>query len=366
MLSLLAGSTLRPSISQADDPAEKSDIDFSILTETQWRAIEESIDRAILWLARQQKPTGGFADSGAWEPGVTGLCLLALLSRGHLPGEGPHGDSLLKGVEYVIKSQSPNGLLSRIRSKQAANYNHGIGSLLLSEVYGLTQPTNDLKIKNTIAHCIDYAALRLSSPKAHREDEGGWRYLTRHAVSDSDLSLTSWHLMFLRSARNAGFEIDPRLINDGLEYVKRVFDEGRGTFRYEIYTDDPGYNHTRAMAGAGILSLAMTGEHHSRLARIAADNLLKKPFNQYDHPIPGEKHQCYSAFYCSQAMFHMGGNYWKQFYPQLSATLLKAQMEEGYWRPLSGDDGSFGHPYVTALTILALTAPFQLLPIFQR
>ena len=359
----LAGGAFSGKLVCAD---EKPEVDFSILSSARWKEIEETVDRGLEWMAGQQKPTGGYSYSDLGEPGISGLCLLAYLSRGHLPGEGKYRSVLSKCLEYILGCQSRNGMLSKGMNSQAANYNHGIGSLALSETYSLVNPSDSERLKKTIERCVEFAAQRLSVPKNHRDDEGGWRYLRRHAESDSDLSITSWHLMFLRSARNAGFEIDGKLIEEGLEYVKRVFDERRGTFRYEIHTDDPGYNHTRAMAGAGILSLAMTGEHHSKLARIAADNLLKTPFMQYDHPVSGEKHQCYSAFYCSQAMFHMGGDYWKKFYPQLSSTLIKSQKSDGSWRPVSGDDARYGLPYIAALTILALTAPFQLLPIFQR
>ena len=43
--------------------------------------------------------------------------------------------------------------------------------------------------------------------------------------SDSDLSVTGWHLMFLRSARNAGFDVPDRAIADAVAYIRRTFSE---------------------------------------------------------------------------------------------------------------------------------------------
>ena len=44
-------------------------------------------------------------------------------------------------------------------------------------------------------------------PKLHAVDKGGWRYLRLRGIEhpDSDLSITAWQLMFLRSARNASY-----------------------------------------------------------------------------------------------------------------------------------------------------------------
>jgi hypothetical protein len=172
--------------------------------------------------------------------------------------------------------------------------------------------------------------------------------------------------MFLRSARNAGFEVDIQLIDDAIAYIHRLHDPQRKTFRYEIHTDDPDYNHTRGMAGAGVLALALAGEHQSPHAKDAARYILDRPFDQYNHPIPGEQYHCYAAFYCSQGMFQIGGDYWKKFYPQLARTLVSAQGGDGAWRPRSGGDVQYGEPYMTALSILALSPPFQMLPIFQK
>jgi hypothetical protein len=120
------------------------------------------------------------------------------------------------------------------------------------------------------------------------------------------------------------------------------------------------------MAGAGLLSLSLAGEHHSDFAKNAANYILKQPFDQFGRPNRGEEYPCYGAFYCSHAMFQMGGEYWKKFYPQLVKSVLKAQRADGSWMMQQGMDVQYGLSYTTALTILALTPPYQMLPIFQR
>ena len=75
----------------------------------------------------------------------------------------------------------------------------------------------------------------------------------------------------------------------------------------------------------------------------------------------------YGAFFCSQAMFQLGGDYWRGFYPILLRTLTDNQRADGSWHLESwGTDRRYGNVYTTALAVLALSPPYQLLPILQR
>ena len=71
-------------------------------------------------------------------------------------------------------------------------------------------------------------------PKDLPVDRGGWRYITDDGMNDSDLSITGWQLMFLRSARNAGFDVPQQPIDDAVQYVRRTFNKRNGTFGYVI------------------------------------------------------------------------------------------------------------------------------------
>ena len=120
------------------------------------------------------------------------------------------------------------------------------------------------------------------------------------------------------------------------------------------------------MAGAGILALSLAGQHHTEMAQKTGDWLLQRPFTQYDRPIRGENWHVYSAFYSSQALFQLGGRYWESVYPTFVYTVTRHQSRYGSWRPAGGNDLHYGNAYTTAMTVLALTPPYQLLPIFQR
>ncbi|MFO0916841.1 MAG: hypothetical protein U0872_00800 [Planctomycetaceae bacterium] len=347
---------------QCEDEAD----DALLVSDQDWRLMEETVDQGLAWLARQQLNDGSFCTNTRDEPGITGLCVMAFLSRGHLPGQGRYGTQLERARDYLLTCQQPDGLVARQRHPYHGAYSHGIGSLVIAEMYGMSKTSQEPRHRQTIERAIQFSGHRYSQPKANPEDEGGWRYLRRHAQSDSDLSVTSWNVMFLRSAKNSGFDVNGAWIEEALAYMKRLYDPSRKTFRYEFKTDSPEYNHTRGMAGAGVLSFALAGQHQSDMAKQAAQAILNQPFDQYVRPARGEEYPCYAAFYCSQGMFQMGGKYWREFYPQTLHTLAKAQRGDGSWIVPQGGDSQYGAPYMTALSILALTPPYQMLPIFQR
>src|SRR3954468_14814114 len=86
----------------------------------------------------------------------------------------------------------------------------------------------ELAIRKSISATLEMQAW----PKLSAADRGGWRYIDRLDQVDSDLSVTGWQLMFLRSARNSGFEVPADRVNDAVAFVKRSFDEREGLFVY--------------------------------------------------------------------------------------------------------------------------------------
>ena len=198
-------------------------------------------------------------------------------------------------------------------------------------------------------------------------DHGGWRYLHRTQDFDSDLSVTSSQLMFLRSAKGAGFKVPAEWIDEALDFVKRCFEEQEGRFRYESHGSHRSRQSSRGMVGAGILSLSLAGMHDTPMVRRAGNWLLRHPFDTYGKTIGDIDRFHYGAFYCSQGMFQLGKPYWQDFYSRLARTLLENQLEEGQWPPESSHrDIMYGSTYSTALAVLALSPQYQVLPIFQR
>jgi hypothetical protein len=362
--------TSPPSASRDATPA-------NVLTPAQWQRVDAATSRALTWLASQQQPDGSFPTLESGQPAITGLSMMAFIAHGHVPGKGQYGPRLERASDYVLSCQKQNGLVAKLGPDGAeltrqvsheiggcATYNHAISSLVLSEMYGMSPPTRAHRLESAIRKAIA-ATLEMQAWSKNPADRGGWRYLDVFDDVDSDLSVTGWQLMFLRSARNAGFDVPNQRIDEAVAFVRRSFDERQGIFVYN--TRRP--SRTRSMAGAGILALAHAGFHNSEEARRAGDWLLAHGFEEYNRTIPGQASDRYhyGLFNCCQAMYQLGGKYWERFYPPAVEAILANQKPDGSW-PVDSQyhDSPYGKAYSTALAIIMLGAPNQLLPIFQR
>ncbi len=78
-------------------------------------------------------------------------------------------------------------------------YDHAISSLALCELYGMNPTRNAARMKTAIEKALRVTLEMQHWPKDIPDDEGGWRYINDYDQTDSDLSVTGWHLMFLRS-----------------------------------------------------------------------------------------------------------------------------------------------------------------------
>ncbi len=346
------------------------------LPEGRWKQVESSVDRALAWLASQQAADGSFQTAPAGQPAVTSLCIMAFLSRGHQPGYGPYGAQIDKAIDFVISCQMPDGLFSYLppeamhidkRPSHTAVYNHAIAGLMLGEVYGHVTGQRMRDAKTAITRALQFTRDLQTRPKA-AYDKGGWRYLRIYSArNDSDLSVTAWQLMFLRSARNAEFDVPQRFIDDAMGFVHRCWNPAESMFDYEIGPDGGAGRATRGVTGAGIVSLSLAGEHQTAMAQMAGNWLLAHPFRGVGETYGTTDRSFYSMYYCSQAALQLGGRYWQGIFPPIVNTLLSSQNPDGSWQPeFSENDAMFGSCYSTALAVLALTPPYQLLPVYQR
>jgi hypothetical protein len=354
-----------------------------VLDLEQWSAVEDSVDKGLAWLAREQQRDGSFPTMPHGQPGVTSLCVMAFMAHGHLPGEGEYGEQLRKAVEFTINCQKPNGLVALVApgSKElvrsvdhtignSAVYNHAISALMLSEAYAMSGGDQAKELSRSIEQALGTTLAMQKFPKTRAVDEGGWRYLDLHDDGiESDLSVSGWQLMFLRSAKNAGFDVPDEPIEAAVDYVTNCFLQEFNTFGYTA----EGRQLSRGMAGAGILALAHAGKHKSFQANAAGRWLLQYSFDdynreiQFDRGVESKDRYHYALFNCCQGMYQLGGKFWTEFFPRTAQTLIKNQNPDGSWPADNrGSDAPFGSTYTTSLVVLSLGAPNQLLPIFQR
>jgi hypothetical protein len=314
-------------------------------------ALDQAVDGALVYLAASQDREGAWSVGYRGKnPAITALAVMAFLSAGHVPGEGKYGDNVKRGIEYVLSAQAPNGLMASEGHYEM--YQHGICTLMLAEVVGMT----DGRLAETVKSKLEKAVqVILRGQRKSGYHKGGWRY--RVQGDDGDISVTGWQLMALRAAKNVGCDVPPEAIDEAVEFIKRCHDPYTGGYRYL-----PGAQVTLACTGTSVLALELCGKqyHRSETSLKAGAFLLKNEMSR------SRAHYYYGIYYCSQAMFQLGDNYWNSFRTKLHEQLLPNQNANGSWTGRISDDVQFGPNYCTSMAVLALTVEYRFLPIYQR
>ncbi len=334
---------------------------------------EAAVDEALVYLAKSQNQDGswnsgrafGGPNGGMRDPAITALSVMAFLSAGHVPGEGPYGTAVEKGIRFVC-SQQRNGLFSSTEQGQTVMYSHGICTLMVAEAVGLlpdrTEAANLRKRLELGVRLIQEAQTKAG------QNAGGWRYQPR--PGDADISVSAWQVMALRAAKNVGCDVPTETVERAVGYIKRCHDPRVGGYRYTAFG-----NVTVPCTAASILSLELCGkEYHKSEESLRAASYITSSLagNDFRQPVGfrGQQHFFYGIYYSSQAMFQIGGDWWKWYRQYLHAILLNPegnrQQPGGYWNGVSGDDTMAGVNYCTAMAVLALTVEYRFLPIYQR
>ncbi|MFP4355080.1 MAG: prenyltransferase/squalene oxidase repeat-containing protein [Phycisphaerae bacterium] len=320
--------------------------------------IDESIDKALVYLAGQQQKDGSFASgSMTGNVGITSLCVMAFLAKGYTPGQGPYHQQIQKGIDFVLDHRDDDSGLLRGLPKRASHgpmYGHTISALLLSEVSGMVDPARQERIDKALANALRVilSAQQIEKDKKHA---GGWRY--QPTSKDSDISCTGWAVMTLRSARGNGAKVPNNSIADAIEYVLRCRN-GDGGFAYQ-----PGGSSGLARTGTALLCLELAGQHGKPVTRAAGDYILNNR--------PGRFGQggffYYGLYYASQGMFQLGGKHWQKWAEHMYEMMLAHQSKkDGSWPSGSGNEAKAGQAYATAMAVLAMTVSYRQLPIYQR
>jgi hypothetical protein len=315
--------------------------------------VDRAVRRALVYLRRSQGIDGCWQSFGFGQPrsaGVTGLGVMAFLSAGQTPTEGEHARAVETGVRWVLSRQRANGVIAT--DGEYEMYHHGICTLMLAEVAGMCRGELADDVRNGLAKAVEVI---LKAQRRLGSNDGGWRYTV--VGSDADLSVTGWQLLALRAAKNTGCDVPAAAIERAVEFLRRCYDESRGGFAYTAR----GYL-TVPCTGTGILGLELCGRdlHRCRESLRAGTYILRHPVNL------DQQHCFYGLYYCSQAMFQLGGNYWDAYRARLHEVLLTSQHGDGSWMGSDGEARRVGPNYTTAMAVLALTVEYRFLPIYQR
>jgi hypothetical protein len=303
------------------------------------------LEGAMRFLAQRQSPGGGWAGNGNnHQAAITAYVLNAFLANGHVPGEGPHGQTVQRGVDFLLDCVRPDGYVAAPTGENNM-YGHGIATIVLGETYGMTR---DERLRPALER-----AVRLIIQT--QNNQGGWRYQPR--VADADISVTVLQVTALRVAKNSGLDVPQRTIDRATSYVRACFHEQSGGFTYQSGGGAPGFARTCA----AIYSLQVLGHYDDPMVLRGAEYARRTYGNQMEW-------FTYGNFYGAPAHYMIGGDAWTQWYTLARNRLLPAVLTDGersYWRPLEGGNGQ-NDVFATAVYATVLAMPYQYLPLYQR
>lgn len=326
--------------------------------------IDAGVSKAIGYLVSQQKPNGAITDRGH-ENAMTALAIMSMAAVGHQPADAtPEGIAMTRGLRFLLGEgrQDKAGYFGA--SDGSRMYGHGIVTLMLTEMLGMgVDPEMDQQLHEACQKAIDLI-VRSQRIKKGANARGGWRYTPD--AGDSDLSVSIWQLMALRSAKNDGLDVASATIDDAVGYLRRSFTspldaqgnpkDSKAGFSYEPNGGGPSFT----MTSAGLLAMQVCGQYESPLVVGSADWLLEHP------PKWNERFILYGLYYFAQGMHQRGGSHAERAASIVSELLLSKQKDNGAWESSSGEEQNAGSVYCTAMAVLSLSVKYHYLPIYQR
>jgi hypothetical protein len=305
------------------------------------------------------------------DTGATALSLLAFQGAGYHHREHQYKDVVRNGLNYLLTSQKEDGdlfvPLDNNSNRSVWLYSHSLATIALCEAYGMTQ---DPELREPAQRAIDFIVA------SQHEERGGWRY---SPGVGSDTSVTGWMMMALKSGELAGLTVPKETYSNIDKWLTRAQQSPTQPhlYRYNPYAPDtPEQRHGR-VASKTMTSVGLLMRLYSGWKRDNPNFVRGADFLRQNPPALGTAREpqrdTYYWYYATQVMFHMGGDYWKEWNSRLHPLLVNTQIKQG---PLAGSwdprgpvpdrwGAQAGRIYVTTMNLLSLEVYYRHLPLYE-
>jgi hypothetical protein len=312
--------------------------------------------------------TEGFKCGGEGLPlydvGVSSLALLAFLGAGNTEQEGRYKDAVRNGMRWLKSQQDARGLFGTTEDYRYP-YAHAIATLAMTEnaVLSGTTAARDSTIKG-----LEYI-VKIQSPQ-----QRGWRYAEK--PPDSDSTVTAWMVLPLKAAQVAGIRSTDQTFRVASEFIKKITDERTSRtgyltkddhpFRFEAQMKrcPPGETESTTACGMAVRIFCGDEPRGTGLIRGMGRVLLDKPPEW--NPEVGRIDYFYWHF-GTLAMFQLGGPEWQEWWQKMKEAALTGQQkgnptetcQRGSWDPIDPWGTQGGRIYSTAMMVLCLEGPYR-------
>ncbi|MEN8151209.1 MAG: hypothetical protein ABFS86_15445 [Planctomycetota bacterium] len=346
-----------------------------------WAKLGRSSSRAVRaglgWLRDHQDEDGGWdcdnfmkhdkvppvndgAGQALYDPGISGLALLAFLGMDQTPTHGEHRTTMRKGLKYLKGIQAEDGCFGPMTDGHFT-YNHAIATLAMVEAYGETGAP----------HLGQSAQLGVDFIRKAQNPYLAWRYGVR--PQDNDTSVTGWMVSALFAAKRSGLRVSQETFDGARAWIEKATNPETGRVGYTARDTGPARpegmldrwppDKSAALTAIGILTRVHCGEDPRKSAIIgkSAERCLKR-LPVWDMSEGTIDH--YYWYFGTRAMYEVGGRSWKKWQKAIVAAVIDHQRMDpvsykGSWDPAGPWGASGGRVYSTALCTLLLETPVR-------
>ena len=291
---------------------------------------EEAVVKSLRWLQKQQNKDGSWGGGGQnYKCSMTGLALLAYLAHCETPLSEEFGDSVLKGISFLVDQGMKAPVLSLVPQMNEVSYDHAIATYALCEAYAFCKQMDIPSISNLERVTVKAVDRILDG----QNNNGGWAYnYNTRAGAHTDLSVTGWNVQALKAAQHGGIkptkgEIRTALRKAAMYCRKTAMPDG--LFSYQENGKEP----RPSLVGVGVLSLQMCGSGSDSAARKGLDWMLKSTNKPFNWKANNTTSNLYQHYYGVQAAMNRGGDVWTAYNRAFRDATLGAQASDGSFAP---------------------------------
>lgn len=331
---------------------------------------EEAVVKSLRWLKKQQNKDGSWGGAPHnYKCAMTGMALLSYLAHCETPLSEEFGETVLKGISFLVDQGMKNPVLSLVPQRNEVSYDHAVATYALCEAYTFCKQMDIPSISN-LEKVVVKAVDRIIDAQC---PNGGWGYSYNNKINpDIDLSVTGWNVQALKAAEHGGIRPSKGEIRTALRkaaaYCRKCGKpDGLFTYMQEGREDAAA---RPSLVGVGVLSLQMCGNGSDSAARKGLDwikNNVKTLQWGQGSGTENVKSNLYMHYYCVQAAMNRGGDVWTSYNKAFRDAVLSGQNADGSFRKndvgyVSGMSNKSESIYRQCLATLMLETYYRFLP----